>query len=194
MRGVAIIMILLMGMAPAWSQEKPKKKPPRAISVLHLGASANYYLGTDTDALNYDSDRISWQVDGIVGLAFKPTSKPTRNVLAVFGTYGHASPEASRLILQHQGYDFTLEDRQYFDYMQIEGGVIIAQVLRVSTGTGMQKFRTTEGDRNLYYLSTTIGLHISLGAVDWVTNCNILHGRDFSTSVFRPSTGIMVKF
>lgn len=192
MRFYFLVIILFSGVIAIAQKQK---KEPRVVSVMQLGGAATYFLGSQTDVVTYQKEKLGWQVDALLGLAFKPKPKAARNVLAAFGTYGAMSPSSLSTLFTNQNLSISLSDRQSFEYYQLEGGVLIGEVLRISTGGGYQQLiNSDEEKQNIYYMSSTAGFHINLGTVDWVINCNVLHGREFTTSVFRLTTGLMIKF
>ena len=68
-----------------------KDEPSNATRgfTLHLGSSVNYYQGESSRNLDtFESDRIGWQINGMLGYGINKNNYNHSNILGVFGTGG----------------------------------------------------------------------------------------------------------
>lgn len=173
--------------------------------AVSIGAAANYYYGPgDRNFGSFDNDRLNWQANGMLGLTIARDHNDHRTMIAGFGSFGMNNGSTVNHILDDQGYlTSALSQNSTNNFYQLEGGLIIGEVFRISTGVGQQVFNqqtltsTNEikGDiTSLKYNSTTIGFNFNVSAVAIIINCNFEYGQDFTRTVVVPSAGLMLRF
>jgi hypothetical protein len=173
--------------------------------ALAVGGSGTYYYGPSGRNFDkFEDSRVNWQLDGMLGITVARSKSGRRTMLAAFGDYGFNNRATITQLLADQNYVSTaLKQSGSNNYYQYEGGFLIAEVLRISTGLGRQNFTTqtlasTDSLRlnatHLQYYSSTVGLNINLGSIAWVLNCNFAYGKEFKHTVLTPSTGLMLRF
>lgn len=178
------------------------KKSGIAVSV---GAAANYYYGPgDLNFGDFDNDRLNWQANGMLGLTIARDQNDHRTMLAGFGSFGMNNSKTVGHILDDQGFVSTaLNQNSTNNFYQLEGGLLIGEVFRISTGVGQQIFNkqtlvSTDGIKpeitSLKYNSTTVGFNFNVSAVAIVINCNFEYGQDFTKTLVVPSAGLMLRF
>lgn len=173
--------------------------------VISIGAAANYYYGPGN--LNFDKyqgDRVNWQANGMLGLTIARDKSDHRTMLAGFGSFGMNNASTVSHILDDQGYVTTaLSQNSNNNVYQVEGGLLIGEVFRISTGVGQQVFnkQTIASDNgiqfqatSLKYNSTTVGFNFNVSAVAIIINCNFQYGQDYTKTVVVPSAGLMLHF
>jgi len=173
--------------------------------VISLGASANYYYGPgDENFGKFDNNRLNWQLNGMLGLTIARDKNDHRTMLAGFGSFGLNNAQTVQHIFDDQGYS-TLDQNQNSsnNVYQLEGGLLIAEVFRISTGVGQQIFdkqTITSGNlinseaTSLKYNSTTLGFNFNISAVAITINCSFHYGQDYTKTVIVPSAGLMLRF
>ncbi len=173
--------------------------------VVSLGAAANYYYGPGNRNFDkYENDRLNWQANGMLGLTIARDKSGHRTMLAGFGSFGMNNSETVSHIFEDQGYT-TLATGQNSNnnVYRIEGGLLIGEVFRISTGVGQQIFnkQTIASDNgiqikatSLKYNSTTVGFNFNVSAVAIIINCNFEYGQDYTKTVIVPSAGLMLRF
>lgn len=177
----------------------------RSGIAVSIGAAANYYYGPgDRNFDKYESDRLNWQLNGMLGLTIARDKNDHRTMLAGFGSFGINNAKTVENIFGDQGYLTTaLDQNSANNFYQLEGGLLIAEVFRISTGVGQQVFKkqaiasTGTVDlqaTSLKYNSTTVGFNFNVSAVAIVINCNFEYGQDFTKTVIVPSAGLMLHF
>ncbi len=177
-----------------------KAKPSTATRgfTLHLGPSVNYYQGESTRSFDsFDTDRLGWQVNGLLGYGFNKNNANRSNILGVFGSGGYTTQSVLNQMLTDQAIVVAdLKTSKYYNFYSLEAGMLIGEILRLSTGVGIQQYATTStGDEQLYYMSSTAGFSFAIGSsVNWVFDVNFMHGRDFNNTVIRASTGLSIAF
>lgn len=173
--------------------------------VVSLGAEANYYYGPGNQNFGkYESDRLNWQIDGMFGLTIARSQSGHRTMLAGFGSFGMNNAATVNHIFGDQGYTTTATDQNSNNNVyQLEGGLLIGEVFRISTGVGQQIFdkqTITSSDgiqtqaTSLKYNSTTVGFNFNISTVAIIINCNFDYGQDYTKTVIRPSAGLMLRF
>jgi len=173
--------------------------------AISLGAAANYYYGPgDRNFGKYENDRLNWQLDGMLGLTIARDRNDRRTMIAGFGAFGMNNPSTVSHIFADQGYITTnLDQNSNNNVYGIEGGLLIAEVFRISTGVGQQVFdkQLIASDNgietqatSLKYNSTTVGFNFNVSAVAIIINCNFNYGRDYTKTVIKPSAGLMLRF
>lgn len=167
-----------------------------------IGASANYYYGpSDRNFGSFDNDRVNWQLDGMLGITLAKDKAGRRTMIAAFGSYGFSNKYTISQMLEDEHYVTTnLEQNSMNNFYRLEGGLLIADILRISTGVGQQNFDTQtllseEGielsKQHLKYNSSTVGLRLNLSAVSISIDCNFAYGKDFNNTVITPAAGLM---
>jgi hypothetical protein len=173
--------------------------------AVSLGAAANYYYGPGNQNFDkYQSDRLNWQINGMLGLTIARSQSGRRTMIAGFGSFGMNNDETVKQIFEDQKYITTATDQNSANNVyNIEGGLLIGEVFRVSTGVGQQIFnkQTLVSDDGvnfettyLKYNSTTLGFNFNVSAVSVIINCNFQYGQDYTKTVIVPSAGLMLRF
>jgi hypothetical protein len=173
--------------------------------AVSLGAAANYYYGPGNQNFDkYQSDRLNWQINGMLGLTIGRSQSGRRTMIAGFGSFGMNNDETVKQIFEDQKYITTATDQNSANNVyNIEGGLLIGEVFRVSTGVGQQIFnkQTLVSDDGvnfettyLKYNSTTLGFNFNVSAVSVIINCNFQYGQDYTKTVIVPSAGLMLRF
>ena len=173
--------------------------------VISLGASANYYYGPgDRNFGKYENDRLNWQVNGMLGLTIARDKNNRRTMLAGFGSFGINNKQTINNIFDDQGYVSLATDQSSSNNVyQLEGGLLISEVFRISTGVGQQIFNkqvliSKDGIQtqatSLKYNSTTVGFNFNVSAVAIIINCSFDYGQDYNKTVVVPSAGLMLRF
>ena len=173
--------------------------------ALSLGASVNYYYGQGSRNFDqFENNRVNWQLNGMLGIAVARDKGGHRTMIAGFGNYGFNNKNTLTQLFKDQGYITTaLNQGASNNFYQLEGGLVIAEVLRISTGVGQQNFNSQAiasangiqiNSTYLKYNSSTVGLNLNLGSIAWIINCNFAYGQDYNKTVITPSTGLMLRF
>ncbi len=203
MKYFIIILWLFAGVGIASAQTKsPQPQPAKPTSAtrgftLHLGPSLNYYQGESTGSFDsFETDRISWQINAMLGYGFNKHNANRSNILGVFGTGGYTTQGILNQLLTDQAIVIAdLTPSKYYNFYSVEAGMIVAEILRLSTGVGVQHYDTSSGSEQLYYMSSTVGFNFAItSSVNWVFDVNFMHGRDFNNTVIRASTGLSLSF
>lgn len=201
------ILIIAFALAQANAQNDRNNSGPANRSGLGvlLGATVNYYYGLpDRNFDQFENNRVNWQLNGALGITLARDKVGRRTMIAAFGGLGFNNSSTIKQLLQDQQYT-TAATRQSGanNFYQLEGGVIIADVLRLSTGVGQQNFNqqilvSPDGlslnAKYLKYNSSTVGFNLNFGNVAWVINCNFAYGQDYHKTVITPATGLMFLF
>lgn len=174
--------------------------------ALSIGASATYYYGPGSRNFDkFEDERVNWQLNGMLGITIARDGGGRRTMLGAFGNYGFNNRQTLTQLFDDQDYIpiVLFEQSATNNFYQYEGGVLIAEILRLSTGLGQQNFKeqaliSSDGisisKTDLKYYSSTVGLNLNFGAVAWVINCNFAYGKDYEKTVLTPSTGLMLRF
>lgn len=174
--------------------------------AVSIGAAANYYYGPgDENFGKYDNDRLNWQANAMLGLTIARDRNDHRTMIAGFGSFGMNNAKTVGHILDDQRYVTTaINQNSSNNVYQLEGGLLIAEVFRISTGVGQQVFNKQNlasidngiktGATSLKYNSTTVGFNLNVSAVAITINCNFEYGQDFNKTVIVPSAGLMLRF
>ncbi|MEO6905391.1 MAG: hypothetical protein ABI148_03460 [Ginsengibacter sp.] len=208
------IIVILILLASAFSvkaqteyrniDQKSNNSKNSGITI-SLGAAANYYYGPGNRNFDkYESDRLNWQANGMLGLTIARDKSDHRTMLAGFGSFGMNNASTVSHILEDQKYvTSAIDQNSNNNVYQIEGGLLIGEVFRISTGLGQQIFNKqillsdngieTEAT-SLKYNSTTVGFNFNVSAVAIIINCSFEYGRDFTKTVIKPSAGLMLRF
>lgn len=194
-----VLCLLMIGMfgKNGLAQTQPvanQKKVNKPGLMLLIGPSAYYFQGSPSDDFDsFSSKQIGYQLNGFLG--YSTAKEHGGNALGVFGTAGYTSENIFNNMLTVQ--ELTTDElviNKYFVFYQAEAGVIIANVLRFSTGIGKQEFTTVTGANEFNYLSTTGGILINFGPVMWNIDANFNYGRDLPNTSLKIATGLLVKF
>ena len=174
--------------------------------ALSLGAAANYYYGPgDRNFGSFENNRVNWQLNGMFGLTLARDKNGHRTMAAGFGSLGFNNASTLKQILSDQKYvTSALSQSSANNFYQLEGGLLIAEVLRVSTGVGQQNFDSQAmvssngtimpNARSLRYNSSTIGVNLNFNSIALVINANFAYGLDYVRTVITPSGGLMFRF
>ena len=196
------LVLITAGLISFFSANAQNRNSGIAVSI---GAAANYYYGPgDENFGKYDNDRLNWQANGMLGLTIARDKNGHRTMLAGFGSFGMNNASTLGHILDDQGYVTTaLNQNSSNNFYQLEAGLMIGEVFRISTGVGQQVFNkqtlaSTDGIKagitSLKYNSTTVGFNFNVAAVAIIINCNFEYGQDFTKTVVVPSAGLMLRF
>lgn len=199
MKQLSLLLIILSFAATA---TQAQRKSGIAVSI---GGSANYYYGPgDRNFGSFDDDRLNWQANGMFGLTIARDQNDHRTMIAGFGSFGINNATTMKHIIDDQGFVSTdLSQNSSNNFYQLEAGLLIGEVFRISTGVGQQVFdrqtlaSTDEIKTNvtsLKYNSTTVGFNFNVASVAIVINCNFEYGKDFSKTIIVPSAGLMLRF
>jgi hypothetical protein len=170
-----------------------------------LGGSVNYYYGQANQNIgSFDQDRLNWEINGLVGVTLARNATGKRTLLAVTGTLGFLNAFSMQQLLKDQDYTTSAPSQSHLNnYYLLEGGIIINEILRISTGVGQQNFNnqtlvsgngSTWQTSHMQFQVTTIGLQFNVGHVWWMFNCHVLYGKDFSHTALVPQTGLIFQF
>ncbi len=173
--------------------------------ALSIGAAVDYYYGKSSRNFDkFESERVNWQANAMVGLTIARDRGGRRTMLGAFGAYGFNNESTIRKIFADQNYNSLVSNQSDMNnFYQVEGGLLLGEVLRVSTGIGRQSFneQALAGDdffrtnaTYLEYYSSTVGLNLNVGKVVWTINCNFAYGKDYNSTVLNPNTGISFRF
>lgn len=195
--GIKIVLLgwFLFSFASSDAQDQePLQSQPKSGIVLHLGPSINYFQGEQSGSYTeFDSNRINFQLNAFLG--YQSARGSGGNSIGVFGTPGYTNAFTLDEILSIQNISVNnLERSSYNTFYQIEAGMIIANVLRLSTGIGAQSYSTTIADESLDYLSSTAGFMINFGNVMWSLDGNLNYGWDYTHTIVKFSTGLILVF
>ncbi|TDH28546.1 hypothetical protein EXU57_00255 [Segetibacter sp. 3557_3] len=203
-RILSIGVIMLIANYPLFAQDNKTENQKSTIAV-SLGAAANYYYGQgDRNFGEFENERVNWQINGLLGLTILRDKNGRRTMLAGFGAYGFNNESTIKKIFSDQQYVTTrINQAKLNNFYQLEGGLLIGEVLRLSTGVGQQHFEGqaiagANGDirldaKSLKYNSTTVGFNFNLSAVALIINVNFAHGIDYEKTIVTPSAGLMLR-
>jgi hypothetical protein len=196
-----IVLVLLglraVGGTTGWAQTqsvanlKDENKPGFMVMI---GPAVHYYQGSpQSNFESFSSKRVCYQANGFLG--YSTAKKQGGNAFGIFGTAGYTNETIFNNMLTIQ--NLTTDEiviNKYFVFYQAEVGVVIANLVRFSTGLGKQEFTTVSGEGEFNYLSSTAGLLINLGPVMWNIDANFNYGRDLPNTSVKIGTGLLVKF
>lgn len=191
--------------AQAQANYRNNNDSKRSGIAVSLGAAANYYYGQgDRNFDKYENDRLNWQINGMLGLTIARGESGRRTMIAGFGSFGMNNDKTVKNIFDDQGYiTSAIDQNSNNNVYQLEGGLLIGEVFRISTGVGQQIFnkQTLLSDNgvnfettSLKYNSTTVGFNFNVSAVAIIINCNFEYGQDYTKTVIVPSAGLMLRF
>jgi hypothetical protein len=181
------------------SQEVKEEKKEKRIKdhglIFLLGPALNYHFGPKGSSKEYSNSKISWQVDGQLGVISTRHNTNRGNFLGVFGSFGTLSSETLQALADQAGRSIAIKEKQFNQFYSVEGGMIIFNFVRISGGLGRQFYEeTTSTVSSVNYFSLTGGLNFNFGAVNLGLNANLLTGNDLAQNQLRFSTGILIKF
>lgn len=173
--------------------------------AVQLGASANYYYGPGNRNFNsFENDRVNYQANGMLGITLLRDKNDHRTMIAGFGSAGLNNRSTINNILGDQGYTTVLANQSNSNiFYRLEGGLLIGELLRISTGVGQQVFdqqTLVSGDgvalntTSLQYYSSTVGFNLNVSTIAITIDCNFEYGKDFNKTVIVPSAGLMFRF
>lgn len=203
---VFTVLISALSLSSVKAQDdNSNKSSGKSGLALELGAGANYYQGLpDRNFEKFESSRINWQLNGMLGITLTRDKADRRTLIAAFGAVGLNNRNTITNLLKDQQYlSLATDQAASNNFYQLEGGLVIADLIRISTGVGQQNFNSqvlgsTDGVQlnatNLKYNSSTIGLKLNLRSIVWVINVNAAYGQDFNKTVLTPNTGLMLRF
>src|SRR5579875_167158 len=112
--------------------------------ALEVGASANYYYGMPSRNFgSFENDRVNWQLNGMLGITVARDKAGHRTMIAAFGGLGFNNEPTMKQIFKDQQYiTAALHQATSNNFYQLEGGLVIADVFRISTGVGQQNFNS----------------------------------------------------
>jgi hypothetical protein len=207
-KSVIYALIVFIGCFFSSALVQAQEKEDYNLLHIKLGGGAVYYYGAyDKSFNNFENDRLNYQANLSLGLALNKSKSPT--IIGVFGSMGFINAKTIDFILQDQ--DYTLIGSNAANIQpninnsyQVEFGLRLANVLRISTGAGRQFFeeRTLINPENgtistvnhLDYYSTTLGLQIGKGALGFFIDANFNYGLDFNNSILKPVAGLQLQF
>ena len=155
----------------AFSLKAQSEKKNSGIAV-SIGAAVNYYYGQgDRNFGKFENERVNWQINGMIGLTLGRDKNDRRTMIGGFGSFGLNNASTVKQIFQDQGYITTATGQSANNNAyQVEGGLLIAEKLNISTGVGQQIFNKQSlasknginlGATSLKYNSTTVGLNFN---------------------------------
>lgn len=202
MKKISFFLIAASFMVFSAKAQNNGRKSGIAVSI---GAAANYYYGPgDLNFDKFQDDRLNWQANGMLGLTIGRDQNDHRTMIAGFGSFGMNNASTMGHILDDQKYITTaLDQNSANNFYQLEGGLLIGEIFRISTGVGQQVFNrqtlaNTDGIKtevtSLKYNSTTVGFNFNVATVAIIINCNFEYGQDFTKTIVVPSAGVMLRF
>jgi hypothetical protein len=176
------------------SNKKEKKVRDHGL-ILLLGPALNYHYGPKGGDTAYNSNKISYQVDGQFGILSTRHNTIRGNFLGVFGSFGSISSDVLQEVANHAGREILIKQKQFNQFYSLEAGMIILNFIRLSGGLGRQFYEDiANNNSSINYFSLTGGLNFNFGAVNLGLNANLLTGDDLAENQLRFSAGIMIKF
>lgn len=167
---------------------------PGYFTIMLFGG-LNYMYGTENSDLSFNRDFIGWAGEIMLGYSYRNSSGGDGSSFGLFVQAGELNiPSLERLITEGGiNKAFSNEDNNIF--YNIEGGIIIAGFLRISTGLGFQEYETESSNLNrINYYSTTPGILVGSKNVKLSINLNFMYGRNLNQTIYKPSAGLAIKF
>jgi hypothetical protein len=195
---IGFFCLLFAGLASAQDNNKG------GILAIGLGGAVNYYYGPSSRNFdNFESDHLNGQLEGLLGLSLGRTRGGNRTLLAAFGTFGINNRSTLAQIFADQGYVAAATSQSSMNsFYRLEGGLLLAEVFRISTGVGQQMFNeqalvsTDAINLNatyLQYYSSTVGFQFNVSSAAIMVNVNFAYGKDFKQTVLTPAAGILFR-
>lgn len=180
--------------SPAVQEHNNGSRHSGAFTIL-ISGNLNYLYGREDNDYSFDADYIDWHAEAMFGYGYR---NPAGNEEASFGIFirGGAIQEPSlERIIADGNVEAVSSPEQENIFYQVEGGVVIAGLVRVSTGLGFQEYvNEMEALKRIHYYSTTTGLLIGSKNVKLSIDLNLMYGRDLSKTVYRPGLGLALKW
>jgi hypothetical protein len=197
----SLLIIIFLLPASLICQEKTEKDTEKTKKVrdhgliLLLGPALNYHYGAKGQDTAYNSNKISFQVDGQFGILSTRHQTIRGNFLGVFGSFGTISSDVLQEEANHAGREILIKQKQFNQFYSLEAGMVVFNLIRLSGGIGRQFYEDIANNlSSIKYFSLTGGLNFNFGAVNLVVDANLLSGGDLIENQLRFSTGIMIKF
>lgn len=174
-------------------QEKEKKTiASKKGFSLRVGGGVNYMYGADNGTNEgFDSDFISWYAEGMFGYVVNYDQKGLGTVMGAFINVGNTNENSIQKFLDDGVTGETATNNSENLYYQVELGAVLFETVRISSGTGYQVFKDgSNNDKEIYYYSTTGGLHLGKRYIKLTLDLNFLYGRDLQQTVLRPMVGV----
>jgi hypothetical protein len=161
-----------------------------------LSGGLNYLYGTeDTNNESFNRDYASWFGEAMLGYRYFGKNGKGGTTIALFGSFGNTSNSATERLLLAKTDNQIIEDNRDNFYYNIEGGVVLLQALRLSTGFGTQRYYLSDGtEERTSYLSSTFALHIGPENFKVIPSLNILYGSNFNETIYRPQLQLGLSF
>ncbi|MEO6546631.1 MAG: hypothetical protein ABIN94_01475 [Ferruginibacter sp.] len=196
-----LVAISVLFMLSAVAQDE--RRDIRSALAVSVGAGVDYYYGPgDQNFGKFNTDRVNWQANTMVGIVLGRSRSNSRTILGAFGSVGFNNATTMKQIFDDQQYVTTAVNQDNSNNsFQLEGGILIADILRVSTGIGQQNFASQSiasingiqfNSKLLKYNSSTVALHYKLGLASLIISCNFNYGKDYNKTVIKPSAGLML--
>ena len=198
---LSFLLVFSIGISAHAQNEKDR----RGALAVSIGAAANYYYGQGNRNFGkFETERVNWQLDGMLGLALGRDKSNRRTIIGAFGSFGLNNDNTISNIFADQGYITTATSQSSNNNAYtLEAGLFISEIFRISTGVGQQIFNnqaiaSTNGIKlnatSLKYNSTTVGFNFYVGTVGLMLNCNFNYGKDYTNTVIIPSAGLNLRF
>lgn len=174
-------------------EERPKRDiaSKKGLS-LRLGGGINYMYGADNGTNEeFDSDYISWYAEGMLGYVVNNDQEGLGTVMGAFVNVGNTNENSIQKFLDDGATGETATKNAENMYYQVELGAILFETIRISSGSGYQVFRDgANNEQEVYYYSTTGGIHLGKRYVKLTLDLNFLYGRDLDQTILRPMDGV----
>jgi hypothetical protein len=193
-----LVLVLCTGVVQA--QERHQ-----GLLAVGIGGGVNYYYGPSSRNFDqFEGDRLNGQLDAMIGFRLGRTNSGGRTLLAAFGTFGLNNRSTLNQIFADQGYVPVVTDQSSLNnFYRLEGGVLLGETVRLSTGVGQQHFNeqlivsdagVSVNSAYLQYYSSTAGFQFNVGGAALMVNVNFAYGRDFNRTVITPAAGLLFRF
>lgn len=192
---IVLLSWFLISYASGYAQDNESSKAQQKSGiVLHLGPSINYFQGQQSGSYDeFNRKRINFQLNAFLG--YQSARGNGGNSIGVFGTAGYTNAfTLDEIIAIQEIFVNNLENSSYNTFYQVEAGMIVSNVLRLSTGIGSQDYSTINREESLDYLSSTAGFMINFGNIMWSLDANFNYGWDYSHTIVKYSTGLVLVF
>lgn len=173
--------------------ERPKRNVASKKGLsLRLGGGVNYMYGADNSTNEeFTSDHISWYAEGMLGYVVNYDQKGLGTVMGAFVNVGNTNDNSIQKFLDDGLAGGTANNSSDNMYYQVELGAVLFETIRISSGSGYQTFRdAANNEQEVYYYSTTGGVHLGKRFVKLTLDLNFLYGRDLEQTVLRPMVGV----
>lgn len=163
---------------------------------LRLSGGLNYMYGSDnSDNKTFGANRLSWYGEGMLGYVIDSENRNFATVVGAFVQIGNTGENnIERMLADAQVTELPATETGQNLYYNLEFGTILFETIRLSSGTGFQRFDNLAGNKSsAFYYSTTTGLQLDLPYVKLSVDLNFMYGRDFKQTVLRPLAGVILK-